>query len=206
MKAPLSIRIIYWLSQITYWLVLVLSGAILIVNLVFMTNVFDGDIQLRIHMPVPIEVIEEGSLNLQGMDQKVKIEEATGKLYLIDTPIFITRTAARILMVVILITFYMTHCFREFITNIKNGLLFENSNIKYLKRIAYGLLGLWLSTIIYSQIVYYYLVKHLEFDTIIISQQLNKHDYFIQAALLLWALAHIFAKGNEMQQDQELTI
>jgi len=206
MKAPLSIRVIYWLSQITYWLVLVLTGAILVANLVFLTNIFDQEIQLRIQMPVPIEVVEEGTLSFQGLDQKVKIEEATGKLYLIDTPIFITKTAARILLFVILIAFYMTYCFREFITNIKNGLLFENSNIKYLKRIAYGLLALWLSTIIYSQIVYHYLVRHLEFDTIIVSQQLNKHDYFIQAALLLWALAHIFAKGNEMQQDQELTI
>lgn len=206
MKTPLSIRIVYWLTSFVFWLLIVLTTAVFVVNLIFLSDVFTQKIQLRAQMPVPIEVVEDGSLQLSNQDLTVRIEEAYGKLYFVDTPVFITKIVARILFVILLLTLFMTWRAKQFISNIKNGLVFERENILNLKQISYGLLGLWLATRVYVVMMYQFIVKHIEFDTIKIGTQIADYNELLISALLLWALAHVFIKGNEMKKEQELTI
>jgi hypothetical protein len=157
-------------------------------------------------MPVPIAVVEDGSVSLRNGDMTVRIEEAYGKLHLVDTPIFITRIVGRILFVMIVLVLYMTWRFKQFITNVKNGVVFETDNINNLKQIAYGLLALWITIKVYMEVVYQMFVKYLEFDSIIIGQNRYEMNNTLLAALALWALAHILMKGVEMKKEQELTI
>ena len=206
MKAPLSIRILYWLTNVIFWLMIVISIAVFVVNLILLTDIFTEDIQLRVQMPVPIEVVEDGSVSLPNGELTVRVEEAYGKLHLVDTPIFITRIVARILFVMVMLGLYMLWRFRQFITNVKNGIVFEKENINNLKQIAYGLLALWITTMVYMEVVYRMFIKYLEFDTIIIGYERYEMNSTILAALGLWALAHILMKGVEMKQEQELTI
>lgn len=206
MKPPLSIRIIYWLTNVIFWLLIFLTAVVFILNLVFLTDLLADTAQLRVQMPVPIEVVEDGVLPLKDSNVTVRIEEAYGKLYLVDTPFFITKMVARILFIVLLLTLYMTWRAKQFITNIKNGVVFELENINNLKQIAYGLAGLWLATRIYMEVVYRLLIKHLEFDTILIGTQIKDFDGVLVAAILLWALAHVFMRGHEMKKEQDLTI
>lgn len=206
MKAPLSIRIIYWLTSFVFWLMLLLGVAVFIANIVLLTDMFTENIQLRIQMPVPIEVVENGTLHVMNSDLTVRIEDAYGKLYLVDTPIFITRVVARIIFVMLMLALYMTWRAKQFITNVKNGLVFEKDNISNLKQIAYGLAGLWILSRIYMVIIYQFFIKYLEFDTITVGGELISNNGMLWAAMLLWALGHIFIKGNEMKQEQALTI
>ena len=106
MKAPLSIRILYWLTNIVFWLMILVATAIFVFNLVLLTDIFGEDVQLRVKMPVPIEVVEDGSVSLPNGELTVRIEEAYGNLYLVDTPIFVTRIVARILFVMIMLGLY----------------------------------------------------------------------------------------------------
>lgn len=206
MKAPLSIRILYWLTNIVFWLMILVATAIFVFNLVLLTDIFGEDVQLRVKMPVPIEVVEDGSVSLPNGELTVRIEEAYGNLYLVDTPIFVTRIVARILFVMIMLGLYMIWRFKQFIGNIKNGVVFETENINNLKQIAYGLLALWITIKIYMEVVYQTFVKYLDFDSIIIGHQRYEMNNTLLAALALWALAHILMKGVEMKKEQELTI
>lgn len=206
MKAPLSIRILYWLTNIVFWLMILIATIVFVVNLILLTDQFGEDIQLRVQMPVSIEVVEEGSVSLGNGDMTVRIEEAYGKLHLVDTPIFITRIAGRILFVMIMLVLYMTWRFKQFITNVKNGIVFETENINNLKQIAYGSLALWITIKVYMEVVYHMFVKYLDFDTIIIGHDRYEMNNTLFAALALWALAHILMKGVEMKKEQELTI
>jgi len=208
MKAPLSIRILYWLTNIVFWLMILIATAVFVFNLILLTDLFGEDVQLRVQMPVPIEVVEDGSVSLPNVDMTVRIEEAYGKLHLVDTPIFITRIVGRILFVMIMLGLYMTWRFKQFITNVKNGVVFEKENINNLKQIAYGLLALWITTLVYMEVVYQIFVKYIEFDSIIMGNEYERYEQntMFFAALALWALAHILTKGVEMKEEQELTI
>ena len=206
MKAPLSIRILYWLTNVVFWLMIIISIVVFVVNLVLLTDFFTEDMQLRVQMPVPIEVVEDGSVSLPNGDLTVRLEEAYGKLHLVDTPIFITRIVVRIIFVMVILGLYMNWRFKQFITNVKNGVVFERVNINNLKQIAYGLLALWITTLVYMEVVYQMFVKYIQFDSIIIGYERYEMNNTLIAALALWALAHILMKGVEMKKEQELTI
>ena len=205
-KSPLSIRILYWLTNIAFGLIFLITTVVFFLNLFLMTGLFTEEIQLRVQMPVAIEVVEKGSLDLQGDDLTVRIEEAYGKLHFVDTPFYIYKIVARILFLVMLMALFMTWKFRLFMKNLKNGLLFEIQNINNLKHIAYGIVGLWLLTRIYMQLLYSAVVKNIEFATINIGNDVSDFDDVLVVALFLWVLAHVFIKGLEMKEEQELTV
>lgn len=206
MKTPLSIRILYWLITIVFWLMIIITSVVFIVNLIFLTDIFTENIQLRVQMPVPIEVMEDGKMHLTNGIQTVRIEEAYGKLYLVDTPFFITKIVARILFVILLLSLFMTWRFKQLMTNLKNGLFFVKENVLDIKQIAYGLLTLWITTRVYMEIVNYLFVMHLEFESIIIGGPRFDVDFIIQLALGLWVMAHVFGKGIELRDYKDLTI
>jgi DUF2975 family protein len=206
MKTPLSIRILYWLTNIVFVLMILLTSIVFITNLIFLTDLFTEDIQLRIQMPVPFEVVENGKMNLINSTETVRIEEAYGKLYLVDTPFFITKIVARILFVMLLLGLFMMWRFKQLMTNLKNGLFFVKENVLGIKQIAYGLLTLWISTRVYMEIINHLFVKHLEFESIIVGSHRFDVDFIIQLALGLWVMAHVFGKGIELRDYKDLTI
>jgi len=206
MKAPLSIRILYWLTNIVFWLMILIATAVFVFNLILLTDLFGEDVQLRVKMPVPIEVVENGSVSLPNGELTVRLEEAYGQLHLVDTPIFVTRIVGRILFVMIMLVLYMTWRFKQFISNVNRGVVFEAENINNLKQIAYGLLALWITIKVYLEVVYQTFVKYIDFDSIIIGQNRFEMNNTLLAALALWALAHILMKGVEMKKEQDLTI
>ncbi len=205
MKSPLSIRLLYWFTNIIFWLLIVVAAAAFVFNLILLTDI-DEEFQLRIALPYAIEVVEDGKVVLPSGLETVRIEEAFGKLYLVDTPFFITKMLIRVIFVVLMLGLFMTWRFKQLVTNLNNGLFFITANVQSIKQIAYGLLALWISTRIYIEVIYHMLVKHIEFDSIIISSQRADYDYMLQLALILWVMAHVFGKGIELKDYKDLTI
>ena len=183
-----------------------LTIVVVTANFILLTDIFTDPIQLHLTMPIPIEVVEQGTLHVNNTDLPVKIQEAYGKLYLIDTPIYITRLVAKIMLAVILIGWFISWKFQKFTQNLKNGLVFEIDNINNLKHAAYGLVGLFVATRVYMGIFKKYAEQHFDFSTINVGGEAFNTDPIILFALLLWVLAHIFVKGIEMKQEQDLTI
>ncbi len=206
MKSPLSIRILYWLTNIVFWLMVLIAAVVFVANLVFLTDVDDVNFQLRIQMPVSFELVEEGIVSLSSVEHTVKIEKALGNVYLVETPFFLTKIMARAIFIVLLLGLFMMWRFKQLVTNLKNGLFFINANVLNIKQIAYGLLALWIITKVYMELMYHFFVKNLEFETIIIGSERLDNNYMVQLALLLWVMAHVFGKGIELRDYKDLTI
>lgn len=205
-KTPWSIKILYWLTSFAFWMMTFFAIVTLVVNLILITDIFTDPIQLRISMPVPIEVVENGILHLEDADLTVRIEKAYGKIHFVDTPIYITRMTARMLILIVLIGWFITWKIKNFVTNLRNGLLFEIENINNLKHISYGLVLLFVLSRVYMEVLKAMLESQLEFSSIKVGGETYNTDIIIEIALLLWVLAHVFVKGVEMKNEQELTI
>ncbi|RLD20769.1 MAG: hypothetical protein DRI71_09950 [Bacteroidetes bacterium] len=205
-KAPISVRIIHVLSVIVFWILVVITAASFVFNILLQTNAIGGDFQLRIALPVTFEVEEVGKAQLFDTINDVRIEEATGQLHIVNTPVRFSKIVLRILFAVVAIVLFMTWKFKMFITNIKDGLIFDASNINNLKHIAYGILILWLLTKVYMEVFYHTFVKFVEFHSVTLANDVTNENNMIVIALLLWVLAHIFMKGVEMKKEQDLTV
>ena len=112
----------------------------------------------------------------------------------------------RVLFAVTALGLFMTWKFMLFITNIKNGQVFEVSNINNLKHIAYALLTLWFITKLYMEVLYKTMVKFVNFNSIQLGNDVLDNSEMLIGALLLWVLAHVFMKGQELQEEHDQTI
>lgn len=205
-KAPISVRIFYYLTQIVFWLLILVTAAVFVLNILTETRVIGDEFQLRVQLPITFDVNETGSVNLYGSSNEIRIEEATGQMHVVDTPLRFSKIVLRFLFVVVLLVLFMTWKFKRFITNIKHGEIFTIENINNLKHLAYGLLALWLVMRVYLALMYYLMVDRLDFSTISMNYELIDDSSLLIGALLLWVLAHVFMKGVEMKEEQELTI
>ena len=107
---------------------------------------------------------------------------------------------------VVIVFLYIFILFKNFISNVYRGIIFERYNIRMLKKMAYGLAGLWLFANIYSQLFYYLVAKKIEFEHLEISGEISSFGGILLAALFLWVLSHIFMTGVKLREEQELTV
>ncbi len=205
-KPPFSIRLIYWLTNFAFGIMALVFIAAIAFNIVLYTGLFGDDMQLHTELPVKVDFLEKGNLHLNDQDIKVELVEATTKIHFFNTPDFITRKVAIILLFVIGIGGYLIWTFRTFIKNVKDGLIFDIKNISLLKRLSYALVGVWLLMTIYMQLFYHYIAKHLEFENVVISSNVRDYSDILVLALFIWVLAHIFTTGLRLQHEKDLTI
>lgn len=205
-KAPLSIRVIYWFTNIALGILSIVFLASLVFNVLLYTNFFGDNMQLHTQLPVKVNFLETGNLHLNNQNIKVELVEATTKIHYFNTPSFITKKAGAAIIIVLLFTGFLFWTFRLFIKNVKEGNVFNIRNISLLKRIAYGLVGFWLFTAIYMQLAYHYIAKNLAFENIHITNEIPDYSSMLMFALFIWVLAHIFSTGLKLQQEKDLTI
>ena len=205
-KAPLSIRIIYWLSSISFGLLALVFLGTIVFNILLYTDFFGNDIQLHTRLPVKVDFLEIGNLDLNNQDVKVELVEATTQIHFFNTPDFITRKVGIALLFVVLFASFLNWTFIVFIKNVKEGETFTLYNIALLKRIAYTLLGFWIFNVVYMRAAYYYIAKNLEFENVFIRDDIPNFSGILVIALFIWVLAHIFSTGLKLQQEKDLTI
>ena len=187
-------------------MLIIVTSATFIANLLLQFNVIGDDFQLRIELPVTFNVKETGASQIYSESNPVRIEKASGKLYIIDTPVRFTKLMLRFLFPATALALFMAWKFKLFITNIKKGKVFEFNNINNLKHISYALLILFVLTKVYEQVVYHTAVKFMVFNSIEIEGGVEDKSDMLIAAMLLWVLAHVFIKGQELQEEHDQTI
>lgn len=206
-KKPLSIKVIYWITNITFWiyiattvLALFLVGALLFFEL--------DDLQLHVGMPVEVDIIEKGTLDLDILSSlaNVQLVEMTGKVHFINTPPEVGRIYALFIFSVVLLFLYMFLIFKRFIGNVYNGIYFEIKNISLLKRISYALVLVWVFTAFYGYFQYFFLVNNMNFDTVNFTSSVQTYPFIMLIALFIWVLSHIFMKGSELNKESKLTV
>jgi len=205
-KTPLSINVIYWITQVVFGLFLLVCAGAIVFNVLLFTDFFGNDLQLHTRFPVKVNILEEGCLYLNNTNIKVELVEGVTQIHFFNTPMFLARWIGTALMIVIFIMSYIIFSFRKFIINVKKYLIFTEDNIQHLKNIAYAILALWIYTIVYMRIMYQSIAKHVEFEHVEILNDFPNFAGLLMAALFIWVLSHIFMTGVKLQEEQNLTV
>lgn len=205
-KKPLSIKIIYWLTQVVFWLFIAALILIVGLNVAIYSEVFGDSMQLHAAMPVEVSYTKKGTLEVFGVTQQVEFVEAFGKIHFIDTNPDFAKVFSSAALIVVIIGLYIFTMFRRFIGNVYRGFIFEEYNIQMLKKMSYGLVVLWLFDVIYKPIFYYLIVKNIEFEDLTFTENFDTNAIILLIALMLWVLSHIFMYGVKLRKEQELTV
>lgn len=206
LKQPLSIKVIYWFTQVVFWTFVVVFFASFGISIAIFTGLLGDDLQLHTGLPVEVNYTESGELKMGSILQKVEYGEAIGKIHYINTSPEIANWFAGVLLGIVSVGLYIFIMIKRFIGNVYRGLVFERFNIRMLKNIAYGLTIFWAFTNIYYRIFYYAIAKNMEFEHLEITGQFNSYSEILIAALFLWVLSHIFMRGVKLQEEQQLTV
>ena len=205
-KKPLSIRIIYWATEVVFWLFLVVLVAVVGVNIAFFSEVFGDKMQLRAALPVEVNYTEKGTMDVFGQPQEIEFVDGLGKIHFMDTNPDMAKVFGVSLLVVVIISMYIFVNFRRFIGNVYRGYIFERFNIQMLKNMAYGLVAFWVFDLIYKAVFYYLFVRNMEFEHLEITGKFSSDGLLLVIALFIWMLSHIFMIGVKLQKEQELTV
>lgn len=203
---PFSVRVIYILTSIIYYLTIVSFAIVIFWSLAVLTGILKTDLQMNVQMPVEVNFNEIGSGAFKGQVIKMEIVEATGKVHFIDTPAKLAKRFVLSMLVIFPFVFWMVHLFYGFIKNVNSGRVFDKKNYLYLKRIAFGLISFWFFMVVYTQIFYHGMVKHFQFENVEITSGGNKFEGVLVAGILTLVLSHVFSKGQEIEAENELTI
>lgn len=206
-KRPLSIKVIYWITNISFWIYTAISVFALVLVVVLLLGILD-EFQLHVGIPVAFNVVEQGTLDLNLSSTFINVEmvEMYGKLHFIDTPASVGRIYSMFILLIITIFFYIFYTFRRFINNVYNGKYFDFDNIALLKRISYALVVTWVFTAIYAYFQYFFIVINLEFSSLESTGNVQTYPVILLVALFIWVLSHIFMKGCELQDENKLTV
>jgi len=200
-KSPLSIRLIYWITNVTFWLLMFYSFLLIVGTILLYTGVNKGNSFVGGTVPVLISVSKPSHLLMNKQDIKLKLTGSTYSINFINPPDFIAKKIAPFMLLYFLILTYLAWIFRRFIKNVKKGETFTVKNISLLKRISYVLAGYWLVAFVSSLLASYYITGHIEIQN---SFLFNEH--MLWEALFIWVLAHIFITGLKLKQEKDLTI
>lgn len=204
-KTPQSVKIIYWITQGLFWLFSVSAILAVFFAIALLFNLLQ-DVKLNIGLPVEAHLVESGTYQVGSELSEVKLKEMIGKLEFEKVPSDLKRLYGFYMIIALCITFYLFLTFRNFIIQVYKGLYFDRKNIMLLKRIAYGLLGMWIFIVFYGYFQYFVLVKNLQFESVEFMGKVETYPAVLISALLVWVLSHIFQKGVEIETENELTI
>lgn len=202
----LSIKIIYWLTQITFWIFILVFFASIVFAFVLQFEFLGDDLQIHTNLPVEVNYTEKGSMSLFGDFQELEFVEATGKLHFIKTNPKFAKWIGYFLVGVVSLFLYIFLQFKRFIVNVYRGFIFERFNIRMLRNISYGIVALWFFMVLYSRLFYYFIAKRIQFEHIELTGEMNSYGFLLIIALFLWVLSHIFMLGVKLQKEQELTV
>jgi len=205
-KAPLSIRIIFVVNEIIFWLFGLVVAAALVFAVIIWCGGFKEDMQLHVNLPVEFSSKETGLFIRGNSPVKVELVELTGNLHLIDTPHDLSSLFAIAMVVMTGIMFYMLFTFRVFMHNVRSGIIFNLINIRQLKIISIGLFVIWIMAKLYAYLMWLLVVRRLNFGTIDFSNNQRGFILLLFCSLFLWVLSHIFKKGVQLQEENSLTI
>jgi len=207
LKKPFSIKVIYWITIVTFWFYIAVTVFATFFVAVLLFVGLDG-LQLHVGLPVLLDIKEQGTLDLIMVNKFIDVEmvEMSGKIHFINTPVEVGRVYAIFMFAVVMLFLYIFLIIKRFITNVYNGIYFDMKNINLLKRISYGLVIVWVFTATYGYFQYFFLVNNLEFNSIEFSASVQTYPIILLFALFIWVLSHIFIKGVELQEENQLTV
>ena len=205
-KTPVTIRIIYVLTSIVYYLSAAICFLGTLAAIAVLLGFINTGLQLHVDMPVEVNFNEKGTTIFNGESTPIQIVEAIGKVHFVDTPPELARRLAIPLIVVFPVLFWLIFLFHRFIRNVREGRVFIRRNYILLRRLGFSLMGLWFLMVIYMQLFFYLLVVRFNFEQLEITANSRWFAGIFVGGLFVLVLSEVFLKGNEIETENELTI
>lgn len=205
-KIPLSFHVIYWIINIVTALFAIVSIGLIVFYMMLWTDFFGDDLQLHVNLPGQVNIVSPGTMEYDGATVNIELVEAVTRIHFINTPPSLARKFILILLGVCAFGGFLLWTFRQFIVNVRKGLIFTISNIILLQRISYTLVGFWIFLIVYMRTTYYLISARVEVDNVEIVSEFDNYPWILLMALFLWVLSHIFLRGLKLKEEQDLTV
>ena len=207
-KTPVSIRIIFILNEVIFWLFNLVMVLVLVVSFLVLINFFSNEHQLdlQVSLPVAFNANLDGAMVGQNSSTAVQLLEAYGDIKFPGTPPTIAKLFIIPLFIVTGVMYFMLFIFRKFIWSVNRGVIFETKNIRRLRILALSLLAFWFLWHVYDYVVMITVVRKLHFGTIEFTNNTQSHVLLLIFSLFLWVLSHIFLKGLKLEEETSLTI
>jgi len=205
-KTALSIRVIFILNEIIFWLFNLVALAVIVIVFLVFINHFGEDLQLQIRLPNAFNANLDGVLIGENSSTNVRLVEAFGEIQFVNTPLWIARPFMVVLLLVVGAMYFMLFTFRKFMWSVNRGIIFDLNNIRRLRILALSLLSFWFFWVVYDILVMILIARNLNFGTIDMINKTQSHAILLIFSLILWALSHIFLKGLKLEEETSLTI
>ena len=205
-KTPLSFHVIYWIMNIITALFAIVSIGVIVFYVMLWTDFFGNDLQFHVNLPGQVNIVSPGTMDYGGSTVNIELVEAVTRIHFINTPPSLARKFILILIGVCAFGFFLLWTFRQFIVNVRKGLIFTISNIILLQRISYTLVGFWIFMIVYMRTTYYLISSRVEVENTEIVSEFDNYPWILLMALFLWVLSHIFIRGLKLKEEQDLTV
>ena len=208
-KTPLSIRIIYWVINVTFYLYILVGIVFLIKAISVYAGYHAHSASMEISsFSIALKFLGVGHLHINNQIVQLKLAEASAKMSFANAPDSIVKIIETWNFMFCLFGAYLFWIGKKFIKNVKNGETFTARNINLLKRVSYVVLGLATLQLIFTEVIFHlYLAGSREFSHIQLVRVDTQHFiYLLLSALLIWVLAHIFIVGLKLQKENDLTI
>ncbi len=206
-KAHFSIRLIYNLSRVLFWIFAVMSTIIVVTALILHLFVIPAEgYTLSAEIPTSFNVQGKGLLTFSDSSTDISIYRASGTIVFHNPPRSISLAIFLGLIPLILVIAYSLWILKTFTYNVKMGDVFEIANIRHLKRIAYILFGIWVYLKVVIVLFNSFVVPKIVFDGLEFVFTSGSMLKLLALSLFIWVLSHIFQKGVEIAEENKLTV
>ena len=134
-KRPISVKIIFWITEIAFWLMTASFSFMVIGCIVVLLGWQPPDMNLHVKAPFTFTVESCGVIDSYKGDLPIRLVEQSGSMHFIDTPLFVTRYFAASIIIVMVVFFFIIFPFRNLIRNVYHGVYFDMKNVNYLRNI-----------------------------------------------------------------------
>lgn len=204
-KTPLSIRIIYILSRIIYFITVLICLLGIVVSTFLFTGRGLDKLDMSISLPIKSSSEQIGKTTFYGQEMGVIFGDAKGKVNFSDVPKSLARTFAILTLLMLSIIFFLVTLFCRFIKNVYTGIIFEIDNFIILRKLGIVLLGLYFYVLITTQLF----KRGFSLGQVNSDLSLTLCGGTIPlliGALFLLMLSQIFMRGLELKEENKLTI
>jgi hypothetical protein len=201
-----SIRLIDGITKVFFWFFAVVSTIFLVFIVLHLMGLTPEKLKLSVELPTSFSVMEEGSFATGDHVSTISISEATGKITFNRAPRLVSVGFSFYVLPLLAALLYILWLFKGFTSNVRLGNVFDPTNIKHLKRLAYVIAGTWfylqLTVVVYN----IFIVQRFVFSGVQFSYGSGSYVGLLFVALFVWVLTHIFQKGAEMEEENRLTV
>ncbi len=205
MENPISFRLLYLLTKISYWGLIVIIAIVVFAGIIMLT--LDPQL-MKLGFASNLSYIEDVVYLPAASGIPVEVEFSAGSIEVpvkhLDRPTmsYVLLLALMGLTCLTLIARY----FKTFMRKVLDGHTFDSESILLIKKAAWGLAILEAIDLIAGISGHYYVQRNFDLGDFENQFSFSFPSTTLILALTLWVLAHIFQKGKELEDDQKLTV